>query len=420
MYPIIPGTGTMKRLPPTVLLGMKVTLVVANIFSIFRFRILGGASLSWSDGGWQQEVSTRDEVSILCPSALKLFDNATELSTAIADNIQFHQHGGNLDAIEKYLNSHMQDTLNHLDVQFTPNGKEDNGPSDNAIQHLQDYYSKNAVKRGGYGQPLPGSLSSKHGMPIINKALFEKRWINVIEPPKFERFTVGIGRVGPACSHKVKFSEGTYEEKRLCVAAATEDATRSEEEEECNIISIGSNDEWGFETEVLQKLPGCVVHTFDCTLKDNNPRKKPSSGNVRFYPYCIGGKDAQLPYLSYEKIWEATQSSTPPKLLKMDVEGFEYDVMNNLLSSNRSIWPEQIMVCLCVRVLRACVAIFLINHFLCRWKCTGQQEWLMSHGCHAHVRLPRFHCSLAVYSIVGDTLFPSQIFLGVNLVMRCC
>ena len=27
--------------------------------------------------------------------------------------------------------------------------------------------------------------------------------------------------------------------------------------EECNIFSIGSNDQWGFENEVVQKLPNC-------------------------------------------------------------------------------------------------------------------------------------------------------------------
>lgn len=303
------------------------------------------------NGGWQPEAvksspSSRnnDAATSICPSALKLFDNLTEITIAIADNIHFHQRGGNLDSIEKYLNGHMQNTMNYLDVQFTPNGEK--SPAGNAIQYLQDYYSKKTVKRGGYGQPLPGALSSKLGQKMIDNALFEKRWVNVIEPPKFERFLAGTGPVGPDCSHKITFAETTYEEKNLCIAQTDNDNQQKEEEEECNIISIGSNDQWKFEEEVMQKLPGCVTHTFDCTLKDNTPRNKPKTDNVKFYPYCIGSNDAQPPYLPYHKIWEAMQTSkkTPPKLLKMDVEGFEYDVLNTVLSSDPSIWPEQIMM----------------------------------------------------------------------------
>lgn len=279
----------------------------------------------------------------ICPSALKIFDTATEIDIAIANNIQFHQQGGNLHSIEEYLNSHMDSTLQSLNVQFTPNGQDK--PTENAIDYLQDHYKKNSVKRGGYGQPLPGDLSSSYGKNIINKALFENRWINVIEPPKRDRFFAGTGPVGPNCSRKVTFSEGTYEEKKLCVASKDAKQEESKEkQEECNILSIGSNDQWGFEEDVMQKLPGCITHTFDCTLKDMTPQKKPKTDNIKFYPYCIGSNDAQHPYLSYENIWSKTQIKTPPKLLKMDVEGFEYDVIHTMLSSDQSIWPEQIMM----------------------------------------------------------------------------
>ena len=238
----------------------------------------------------------------------------------------------------------MSSTLQSLNVQFTPNGQEK--PTGDAIHYLQDYYKKNTVARGGYGQPLPGALSStSHENSIIKKALFENRWINVIEPPRLDRFTAGTGPVEPGCSHKVSFSEGTYEEKNLCIVTKDYEQTHSKEElEECNILSIGSNDQWGFEAEVMQKLPGCVTHTFDCTLKDMTPRKKPKNDNIKFYPYCIGSNDAQPPHLPYDQIWNATQTTTPPKLLKMDVEGFEYDVINAMLSSDQSIWPEQIMM----------------------------------------------------------------------------
>jgi len=348
-------TKSMNKYWPS-FVGMLIALVLFE-FAIFhttiaRSNLVGnGYDVNY---GWQPEtmpVAGRQRYSatnndfIICPSALKLFDNATEVVIAIANNIQFHQRGGNLHSIEKYLNSHMGSTLRSLNVQFTPKGEKN--PTENAVEYLQDYYEKNNVARGGYGQPLPGALSSKYGNNIINQVLFEKRWINVVEPPILGRFDAGVGPVGPDCSHKVSFSEGTYEQKTICIVPkgdAQEQQQPKEEPEECNILSIGSNDQWGFEEEVMQKLPGCVTHTFDCTLKNMTPQKKPKTNNIKFYPHCIGSNDAQPPYLPYEKIWSATQTNTPPKLLKMDVEGFEYDVINTMLSSDQSIWPEQIMM----------------------------------------------------------------------------
>jgi FkbM family methyltransferase len=118
--------------------------------------------------------------------------------------------------------------------------------------------------------------------------------------------------------------------------------------------------------EVTQQLPGCVTHTFDCTLSDNTPKKKPMNDDVNFYPYCIGSSENQGPtLLPYDKLWDAVMTRqndnkntvsesrtkqqsaiiSPPKLLKMDIEGYEFDVLHNLLSSSdSSIWPEQIML----------------------------------------------------------------------------
>ena len=232
-----------------------------------------------------------------------------------------------------------QNTLDTLGIQFTPNGESD--PAKNAMTYLEGYYKHNKVARGGYGQPLPGTLKSTHGDGLVRGALFESRWINVIEPPRLERYDAGLGPVGPECSKKVTFGQGTYEEKNLCTSAKP---TEQSANEECNVFSIGSNDQWGFEIELRQKLPGCKTHTFDCTLKDNTPRRKPASDDVNFYPFCIGSNDAQPPYLPYERIWNATGTTVPPKLLKMDVEGFEFDVLDSVLSSDPAIWPEQIMM----------------------------------------------------------------------------
>ena len=132
----------------------------------------------------------------VCPSAVRLFSNVTELKIVIEKQTRFHQRGGNLASVEEYLDGHMQNTLDRLDIQFLPNGNQ-NTRTKNSISYLRDYYSKNKVKRGGYGQPLPGKLVGENA----KKGLFENRWIDVLEPSTSERYKVSVGPVGPICSN---------------------------------------------------------------------------------------------------------------------------------------------------------------------------------------------------------------------------
>lgn len=290
----------------------------------------------------QQQVANSNNGHVLCPSAIMLFDNTTELEEAIASNINFHQRGGNLRSIERYLNRHQQNTLDMLGIRFIPHGQLK--ATSNAMKYLRDYFTSNGAERGGYGQPLPGKYSAKHGVEVIHNVLAEDRWINVIEPATRERFAAGIGPVGPECSKRVELGK----EKTLCIPSKLQQGQQKQnnllQKEECNIFSIGGNDQWDFEVQVLRKIPGFVTHTFDCTLKDDTPRRKPQSKKVKFYPHCIGSNDTKAPYLPYEQLVEATQTKSPPSLLKMDVEGFEYDVFDSILSSDPSLWPEQIMM----------------------------------------------------------------------------
>ena len=85
--------------------------------------------------------------SFICPSALKLFKNITELRIAIDIQIQFHQRGGNLASIENYLNDQMQSTLDRLGIEFVP--KEEDQHDLPSIEYLQQYYKSHEVKRGG-------------------------------------------------------------------------------------------------------------------------------------------------------------------------------------------------------------------------------------------------------------------------------
>ncbi|KAL3909323.1 MAG: hypothetical protein SGILL_008131 [Bacillariaceae sp.] len=155
------------------------------------------------------------------------------------------------------------------------------------------------------------------------------------------------------------FSENEgLEEKSFCVEHEVPPPSPTHEPNTCHIFSIGSNDQWGFETSVREKLPNCHTHTFDCTLKGLPKHQPKNDDKVHFYPYCVSGgnddgsdtyqqpKQDDRNYLSYHDLWKATSIQHPPKLLKMDVEGFEFDVLTSMLASFESsnYWPEQIMM----------------------------------------------------------------------------
>lgn len=293
----------------------------------------------------------------ICPSAQKLFDQQS-LKEMIEKAKDFHLRGGNLVSVENYLNEEIQSSLDKLKLKFEFKEEQPQATGD-AIHDLGIYYKTHTIPRGGYGQPLPGKFVGD--MARKDGPLFGERWINVIEPYSASRFKIAIGEIGPSCKKEIHFAEKSYEGKVFCVPPDSnendnrrlrETSTKSSVIDECNIFSIGSNDQWKFEREVIQKMPNCVTHTFDCTLKNNQPRRKPASDKVRFYPYCISeettsvvsnGGEATQQFLPYDELWKRTNTTQAPKLLKIDVEGFEYGVIPSMLrNSPPEIWPEQI------------------------------------------------------------------------------
>ncbi|KAL3912305.1 MAG: hypothetical protein SGILL_006936, partial [Bacillariaceae sp.] len=134
----------------------------------------------------------------------------------------------------------------------------------------------------------------------------------------------------------------------------------------CHIISVGGNDNWKFEQAVRDVL-GCTTHTFDCTLPNRMPKRKPKDSRVKFYPHCLDGNSRSdehgRSYLTYGDALRLANITTPPLYLKIDVEGFEYDIFAQMIqqdnerntmeqqqqqqqreSSSASLLPQQIQV----------------------------------------------------------------------------
>lgn len=101
------------------------------------------------------------------------------------------------------------------------------------------------------------------------------------------------------------------------------DAYRIAEMQHCNIVSVGSRDDWSFE-EAMHKLnPRCKIFTFDPTT---NAHGKPDF--VSFYKIGLGVGGGSLVSLSNMLNVAGLQNSTVD-VFKIDCEGCEW-----------SIWPS--------------------------------------------------------------------------------
>ncbi|GAQ85040.1 hypothetical protein KFL_002180150 [Klebsormidium nitens] len=94
--------------------------------------------------------------------------------------------------------------------------------------------------------------------------------------------------------------------------------------EGCVILSLGSNGHFDFEDAMLENTP-CEVHTFDCTYDgaSRGPRH-------RYHKQCLGSPEKGAEDPAFITLAHAVRDNEIKEvsLLKMDIEGFEYDVMS--------------------------------------------------------------------------------------------
>jgi hypothetical protein len=286
-----------------------------------------------------------------CPAALSYFTQES-LEAAIQKALDFHVRGGNLKSVQLFKDRAMDGTLEKLGLQFIPDEKKEE-PTKEVTAYLRQYYDSHHDSRGGYGRPLPGKYSQED-----HKMLGSKRWIDVTEPRESRlRWDAGIGPIGPKCSlgrlgPPGKDLDGTkFVCQEIMLPAPSSVATTAVDaaHEHCDVLSVGGNDNWKFEQAVRNEM-GCATHTFDCTLPSGKPKRKPKDDNVNFYNNCIDGESHQdahgRQYLSYMDMMEKANVTEAPKLFKIDVEGFEYDIFTQMINDQKKahLLPQQITV----------------------------------------------------------------------------
>lgn len=104
----------------------------------------------------------------------------------------------------------------------------------------------------------------------------------------------------------------------------------------CVIYSFGSNGEISFESDLINRLPHCDIHIFDHTLEPSISNTIPS--NLHFHKIGLGVGQNKLPLEDILKLLNHTHRHL--EILKIDIEGGEYDIKIN----HTSIWIRQILI----------------------------------------------------------------------------
>ena len=110
----------------------------------------------------------------------------------------------------------------------------------------------------------------------------------------------------------------------------------------CVVYSVGGNNQWQFELDLLEKTP-CEVHTFDCTGPTTR-FQKPDNDRIHFHHVCLGTvhEDAipteQCADLNKcGETWTLLEmqrklNHTRIDLFKIDIEGYEWPILES--------WPQ--------------------------------------------------------------------------------
>lgn len=148
--------------------------------------------------------------------------------------------------------------------------------------------------------------------------------------------------------------------KTVCGLTQLQERTHTNtKESSCIVYSIGGNNHWEFELDLLQQT-SCHVHTFDCTGQIGRFEVPSNSeGRLHFHHVCLGTvhEDAATKCAHRAKCGETwTLLEMQQRLghdridiLKMDIEGFEWTLLESWptlsdTASMKMVVPMQILM----------------------------------------------------------------------------
>ena len=241
-----------------------------------------------------------------------------------------------------------------------------------ALGHFCKHDLKNITQeRKRWHRELPELLERMHNhkqdpVPQLETFLHER---DVALPVRNLRWDL-LGPVGPRCfdlekygvSHgATKSGSSIFDTERKMACGLTRAGPN------CTVVSIGSNDQWSFEEDVVRHTQ-CRIHVFDCTVRPSVRVPPAISHRVVLHRFCIGTPPPPdrrqvlvVPnevwskrrwetsttadaFRSYEELLQVAHLRSPPTLLKMDAEGFEWSALAMILGSDGRNAPEQLAV----------------------------------------------------------------------------
>jgi hypothetical protein len=220
-----------------------------------------------------------------------------------------------------------------------------------------------------YDNPYVGSLSSS--LPeIASKA---EEWLSHLEDHlvtagKAEIQQHNHNRFFPftpssSCTFSCIGGECSADESKIiCGMEYLQHAVKETEEHgNCIVYSLGGNNLWSFENDILSKT-SCQVHTFDCTGPASR-FQKPQDDRLTFHHLCLGAVSSPAPTMAEEDCAstdicgpimtlseiQARLGHNQVDLLKMDIEGFEWPIFDSWpeltgVSTSDFVYPMQITV----------------------------------------------------------------------------
>jgi hypothetical protein len=139
---------------------------------------------------------------------------------------------------------------------------------------------------------------------------------------------------------------GVEESKFTCGVMNTTSTTinnsnDSNSNKKCIVYSLGGNNQWSFELDLLQQT-NCEVHTFDCTGNITRFTQIPNHERMFFHHVCVGTESmSAIPidqctsqYTKCGETWTIPQMQSTLHhdhidLFKMDVEGYEWPIFKS-------------------------------------------------------------------------------------------
>jgi hypothetical protein len=119
----------------------------------------------------------------------------------------------------------------------------------------------------------------------------------------------------------------------------------------CVVISVGSANGWAFERG-FGRHKHCQIHTLDCTITPHVPAEL--KGQVRFHKLCLASdntvreasatpKKGSLAFVTWRNFTSSIGLTRPPHFFKMDIEGFEYGLLRDMVTDTYML-PLEMMV----------------------------------------------------------------------------